>query len=145
MGPKKRDATNSVAKTKKTLKPISDDIREEQRKKRDEKLKEKLLAFDATVPRIGAGQINSVTPGLRRVKTGDPANPTRLIRTPPWLCLECFIPQLNNLRRHERERCYHRDKQNLKGLYPMNALGTDIERDDIKVRKRQLKRIHYVE
>ena len=92
MGPKKqRDATKSVAKTK-TLKPLSDEVREEQRKKRDKKLKEKYLAQDATVPRIGAGQIKPVTPGIRRVKTGNPEDPHRLIRTPPWLCLECFIP-----------------------------------------------------
>jgi hypothetical protein len=45
-----------------------------------------------------------------------------------WLCLSCLVPQYGNLRRHEIFRCPCRGKDH-KGLYPMNALGTDIERN----------------
>ena len=66
-------------------------------------------------------------------------------QTRGWLCLMCKVPQFGNLRRHERERCIHKHHPQHKGFYPMNAYGTDIERDITQATYRQLQRLRAID
>jgi hypothetical protein len=80
----------------------------------------------------------------RTIKKATKLTTLDIRRAKAWLCLSCLVPQYGNLKRHEISRCPCKGKDH-KGMYPMNALGTDIEREPRIVRMRQMKRINYVE
>ena len=55
-----KNATKASASSKNKKKPQSEEIRDAYRLKRDVKLKEKIEAQCATVPRISPGSINAI-------------------------------------------------------------------------------------